>query len=110
MEDPTPEQVETPEGGCDPMESPHWSRLLVGPVDPWREDPTPEQDLALDLVELHEIRMGLRLNAVKVPLDGIPSLQRVDHTTQLGVIGKLADGALDPTVCDIDKDMEQYQA
>ncbi|GAB0178723.1 AN1-type zinc finger protein 5-like [Grus japonensis] len=26
MEDPTPEQVEAPEGGCDPMGSPPWSR------------------------------------------------------------------------------------
>ncbi|GAB0209089.1 hypothetical protein GRJ2_003374600 [Grus japonensis] len=43
MEDPTLEQVEAPEGGCDPMGSPHWSKLLAGPVDPWREDPTPEQ-------------------------------------------------------------------
>jgi len=25
------------------MESPCWSRLLAGPVDPWREDPTLEQ-------------------------------------------------------------------
>ena len=43
MEDPTPLQVDTPEGGCDPMESPHWSRFLAGPVDPWREEPTLEQ-------------------------------------------------------------------
>ncbi|GAB0179826.1 AN1-type zinc finger protein 5-like [Grus japonensis] len=34
MEDPTPEQVEAPEGGCNPMGSLHWSRLLAGPVDP----------------------------------------------------------------------------
>ncbi|GAB0199292.1 tRNA:m(4)X modification enzyme TRM13 [Grus japonensis] len=42
MEDPTLEQVEAPEGGCGPMGIPCWSRLLAGPVDPWREDPTPE--------------------------------------------------------------------
>ncbi|KAJ7396547.1 Adhesion G-protein coupled receptor G2 [Pitangus sulphuratus] len=29
------------------------------------------------------------LKPVKVPLDGIPSLRCVDHTTQLGVVGKL---------------------
>ncbi|KAK4825007.1 hypothetical protein QYF61_022953 [Mycteria americana] len=34
MEDPTPEQGHAPKGGCDPMGSPHWSRLLAGPVDP----------------------------------------------------------------------------
>jgi len=40
----TPRQSRwTPEGGCDPVGSPRWSRLLPGPVDPWREEPTPEQ-------------------------------------------------------------------
>ena len=32
-----------PEGSCEPMGSPRWSRLLPGPVEPWREEPTPEQ-------------------------------------------------------------------
>ncbi|GAB0206066.1 hypothetical protein GRJ2_003072200 [Grus japonensis] len=43
VEDPRPEQVETPEGGCDPVGSPRWSRLLAGPVAPWREEPMAEQ-------------------------------------------------------------------
>ncbi|GAB0203757.1 mitochondrial enolase superfamily member 1 [Grus japonensis] len=43
MEDPMPEQVEAPEGGCGPMGSPCWSKLLAGPVDLWREDPMLEQ-------------------------------------------------------------------
>ncbi|GAB0204626.1 AN1-type zinc finger protein 5-like [Grus japonensis] len=33
VEDPMPEQVDVPKGDCDPMGSPHWSRLLAGPVD-----------------------------------------------------------------------------
>ncbi|GAB0190559.1 EH domain-containing protein 4 [Grus japonensis] len=49
VEDPTPEQVETPEGGCDPMGSLHYSRLLAGPVNLWREEPTPEQVCWQDL-------------------------------------------------------------
>jgi len=36
---------------------------------------------------------------VHVPLDGIPSLRRVNCTTQLGVVGKLAEDALDLAVC-----------
>jgi len=32
-----------PEGSCDPMGSLHWSRLLPGPADTWREKPMPEQ-------------------------------------------------------------------
>ncbi|GAB0205794.1 AN1-type zinc finger protein 5-like [Grus japonensis] len=43
VEDPTLEQVETPEGGCDPGRSLRWSKLLAGPVAPWRGEPTPEQ-------------------------------------------------------------------
>ncbi|GAB0178792.1 EH domain-containing protein 4 [Grus japonensis] len=27
----------------------HWSKLLAGPVDPWREEPTPEQVFWQDL-------------------------------------------------------------
>ena len=64
---------------------------------------TPVQDLALGLVEFHEVCMDLPLEPAKVPLDGIPSLQRVDCTTQLGVVSKLAEGALNPTVRIIDK-------
>ncbi|KAK4811169.1 hypothetical protein QYF61_019800 [Mycteria americana] len=43
VENPMPEQVDAPKGGCDPVESPRWSRFLAGPVDPWREEPTLEQ-------------------------------------------------------------------
>ncbi|GAB0183371.1 hypothetical protein GRJ2_000802400 [Grus japonensis] len=50
MEDITLEEVEAPEGGCDPVGSPRWSRLLAGPVAPWREEPTLEQVLLAGLV------------------------------------------------------------
>ncbi|KAK4817241.1 hypothetical protein QYF61_005263 [Mycteria americana] len=59
--------------------------------------PTHVQDLACGLVEVHEVCAGPPLKPVKVPLDGIPSLQRVNRTTQLGVVGKLAEAALNPT-------------
>ncbi|GAB0188104.1 EH domain-containing protein 4 [Grus japonensis] len=49
MEDPMLEQVEAPEGGCDRVGHPCWSKLLAGPVDPWREEPTPEQVCWQDL-------------------------------------------------------------
>ncbi|KAK4815368.1 hypothetical protein QYF61_001356 [Mycteria americana] len=54
VEDPMPEHVDMPEGGCDPVESPCWSRLLAGLVDLWREEPTLEQDegKAVDVVGL----------------------------------------------------------
>jgi len=65
------------------------------------------QGLALDLVELHEVCTGPVLQPVKVPLDGIPPLQRVECTKQLGVFSKLAEGALNATVHVTDKDVKQ---
>ncbi|KAK4810846.1 hypothetical protein QYF61_008818 [Mycteria americana] len=69
---------------------------------------TQVQDLALGKVEPHEVHMGPLLELVQVPLNGIPSFWRVNSTTQLGVICKLAEGALDPTVNVIDEDIKQY--
>ncbi|GAB0204317.1 hypothetical protein GRJ2_002897300 [Grus japonensis] len=43
MEDPMLEQGDAPEGGCDPVGSLCWSKLLAGPVVPWREEPMLEQ-------------------------------------------------------------------
>ncbi|KAK4818966.1 LOW QUALITY PROTEIN: hypothetical protein QYF61_022633 [Mycteria americana] len=68
----------------------------------------PTQDLALNLVEPHEVHTGPLLQLVQDPLDGIPSLRCVNHTTQLGVVCKLAEGALDPTAYAVDEDIKQY--
>ncbi|GAB0187559.1 hypothetical protein GRJ2_001221200 [Grus japonensis] len=51
MEDPKPEQVETPEGGCGPVGGPHWSKLLAGPVAPWKEESMVEQRLGEEWLE-----------------------------------------------------------
>ncbi|KAK4820994.1 hypothetical protein QYF61_009460 [Mycteria americana] len=67
--------------------------------------PTQVQDPALGLVEPHEVHTGPLL---QVPLDGILSLRCVNRTTQLDVICKLAEGALNPTVYVIDEDIKQY--
>ncbi|KAK4826593.1 hypothetical protein QYF61_010355 [Mycteria americana] len=72
--------------------------------------PTQAQDLGLGLVELHEVYKAPLLQPVKVPLDGIPSLKCINFTTQLGVISKLADGALNATVSVINKIIEQYSS
>ncbi|KAK4806259.1 LOW QUALITY PROTEIN: hypothetical protein QYF61_013403 [Mycteria americana] len=68
----------------------------------------PTQDLALGLVELHEVHTGPLLQLVQVPLDDIPSFWCVNCTTQLGVICKLAEGALNPTVYVVDEDIGQH--
>ncbi|GAB0183599.1 AN1-type zinc finger protein 5-like [Grus japonensis] len=49
MEDAMLEQVEAPRGDCDPVGSPHWGKLLAGPVAPWKEEPTLEQICWQDL-------------------------------------------------------------
>ncbi|KAK4831900.1 hypothetical protein QYF61_020047 [Mycteria americana] len=71
--------------------------------------PTHVQDLAFGLVEPHEVCTGLFFKPVKVPLDDIASLQHVDRSTQLGVISKLAEGALNPTVHVTNKDVRQHR-
>lgn len=65
--------------------------------------PTQVKDLALGLVELHEVFLVPLLRPVQVPLDGIPSLRCVDHTTQLDVIVSPSGSALDPTAHITDK-------
>jgi len=60
--------------------------------------PNQLQDPALGLVEPSEVHTGPLLELVQVPLDDILSLGQVKCTTQLGVICKLAEGALNPTV------------
>ncbi|RMC06606.1 hypothetical protein DUI87_16043 [Hirundo rustica rustica] len=52
--------------------------------------------LVLGLVKSHEIPMGPLLKPVQIPLDGILSFRYVNSTTQLCVIDKVAEGALNP--------------
>jgi len=56
--------------------------------------PPQMQDIALHLVEPHEVYKGPFLKLIQVPLDGIPSFWHVNCTTQLCVVCKLAEGAL----------------
>ncbi|KAK4823935.1 hypothetical protein QYF61_008321 [Mycteria americana] len=68
---------------------------------------TQVQDLALGLVETHTIDLGPSIQPVQVPLQSLPTLQQINTPAQLGVICKLAEGALDPFVQIIDKDIKQ---
>jgi len=70
------------------------SELIAGfaPIHVW--------DLALGLIEPHEVHTGPLLKLFQVPLDGISSFWHVICTTQLSVICKLAEGALDLKVTD----------
>ncbi|KAK4810582.1 hypothetical protein QYF61_007319 [Mycteria americana] len=65
------------------------------------------QDPALSLVEPHTIGPSPLIQPVQVPLQSLPPLQQINTPTQLGVICKLTEGALDPFVQIIDKDIKQ---
>lgn len=54
------------------------------------------QDLALGFIDFHKSLLGLCLQPVQSPQDGIPSLQHVDFTSQLVVVCRLTEGALNP--------------
>ncbi|KAK4810954.1 hypothetical protein QYF61_013362, partial [Mycteria americana] len=65
------------------------------------------QDLALPLVELHEIPVSPILQLVKVPLDGSMTLWHISCSSQFGVISKLAGDTLCPIIQIINEDVEQ---
>ncbi|KAJ7404971.1 testosterone 17-beta-dehydrogenase 3-like [Willisornis vidua] len=65
---------------------------------------------ALVFIELHEVLIFQLLNFVQVPLEHIPFFCCVSFTAQLHVICKLAEGALDPSVCAIDEDIKKCQS
>ncbi|KAK4821557.1 hypothetical protein QYF61_022217 [Mycteria americana] len=65
------------------------------------------QDLALGLVEPHTIGLSPSIQPVQVPLQSLPTLKLINTPAQLGVICKLTEGALDPFVQIIDKDIKQ---
>ncbi|KAK4826284.1 LOW QUALITY PROTEIN: hypothetical protein QYF61_007131 [Mycteria americana] len=62
------------------------------------------QDPALGLVEPHTIGPSPSIQPVQVPLQSLPTLKQVNTPAQLGVICKLAEGALNPFIQIIDKD------
>ena len=66
------------------------------------------QDLVLGYVEPHEVLLGPLLKPVQVsgwhPVPGC-----TDYTTQLGVICKLAEDGLSPTVGVIDEDTKEHR-
>ncbi|KAK4825281.1 hypothetical protein QYF61_026082, partial [Mycteria americana] len=65
------------------------------------------QDLAVGLVKPHTIDLGPSIQPVQVPLQSLPTLKQINTPAQLGVICKLTEGALDPFVQIIDKDIKQ---
>lgn len=63
------------------------------------------QNLAFGSAELHEVHMSISLQPVQVSLYGVPFHQCVNSTTQLCIIGRLAEGTFKSTVHVADKDV-----
>ncbi|KAK4812776.1 hypothetical protein QYF61_020396 [Mycteria americana] len=65
------------------------------------------QDPALSLVEPHTTGLGPSTQPVQIPLQSLPTLKQINTPTQLGVICKLTEDALNPLIQIIDKDIKQ---
>lgn len=75
------------------------------------------QDPALGLVEVHTIGFSQSIHPVQIPLGvinippslsrSLPILQHIGTPSQLGVICKLTEVALDPHIQTINKDIQQ---
>ena len=68
---------------------------------------TQVQDPALGLVESPAVGLGPSIQPVQIPLRRLPSLEQIDTPAQPGVICRLTEGALDPLIQTIDKDVKQ---
>ncbi|PKU46103.1 rna-directed dna polymerase from mobile element jockey-like [Limosa lapponica baueri] len=64
-------------------------------------------DPALGLIEPHPVGLSPLVQPVQIPLQSPSTLQQVDTPTQLGVVGKFTEGALDPLIEIIDKDVKE---
>ncbi|GAB0184554.1 hypothetical protein GRJ2_000920700 [Grus japonensis] len=64
-------------------------------------------DLALSFVEPHTAGLGPSIQPVQIPLQTLPTLKQINTPAQLGGICKLTEGALDPLIQVIDKDIKQ---
>ncbi|KAK4821778.1 LOW QUALITY PROTEIN: hypothetical protein QYF61_000839 [Mycteria americana] len=65
------------------------------------------QDPTLGLVEAHTIDLSPLIQPVQIPLQSLPTLKQIDTPTQFGVICNLTEGALDPLIQIIGKDIKQ---
>jgi len=70
--------------------------------------PAHVQTLALGCAELHQTSGGPPFESLEIPLNGIPSFHCVNSTTQLAVISKRAEGALNSVSDVIDKDVKEH--
>ena len=66
-----------------------------------------EQDPAFGLVEPHPIGFSPAIQPFQIPLSGLATLRQINASSQLGVICKLTEGALNALIQVINKDIEE---
>jgi len=67
------------------------------------------QDTTFGLVDPHTVGLIPLIQPVQIPLQSLPTLKQIDTPTQLVVICKLTEGALNPLIQVTDKDLKQDQ-
>jgi len=65
------------------------------------------QNPAFGLVEPHTIGLSPSIQSVQIPLQSLPNLEQIDTPTELSVLCKLTEGALNPLIQMTDKDIKQ---
>jgi len=63
--------------------------------------------LAFGLVKPHTVGLSPSIQPVQIPLQSLPTFKHIDTPARLGVIRKLTEGALNPLIQIIDKDIKQ---
>ncbi|KAK4832397.1 hypothetical protein QYF61_022532, partial [Mycteria americana] len=99
----TPEKAEQPQ-----LSQPVLVGEVLQPSDHFNGPPLDSLQQLHVLLVLRTPELDAVLQLAQVPLDDILSFWRVNCTTQLGVIYKLAEGALGLSVNVIDENIEQY--
>ncbi|KAK4816402.1 hypothetical protein QYF61_016719 [Mycteria americana] len=69
---------------------------------------TQVRDPTLGLVKPHTIGLVPSIQPVQIPLYNLPTLEQIDTPAQLGVICRLTEGALNPLIQTIDKDIKDW--
>ena len=65
------------------------------------------QDPAFGLVEPHPIGFSPAIQPIQIPPLGLATLRQINTSSQLGVICKLSEGALNALIQVINKDIKQ---
>ncbi|KAK4817086.1 hypothetical protein QYF61_027917 [Mycteria americana] len=68
---------------------------------------TQVQDPTLGLVESYTTDLSPSIQPVQIPLQSLPTFKQINTPAQFGVICKLTEGALEPLIQIIDKDIKQ---